>query len=51
MTFVEGMMVGTVAGINCWIFSYPQDVIKTKIQINPIGTYRTNNLIKDGGFI
>ncbi len=51
MNFIEGMLVGTAAGINCWLFSYPQDIIKTKIQIQSLGTYRNNRLFKDGGFI
>lgn len=33
LTFAEGCFVGAVAGINCWLFSYPQDIIKTKIQV------------------
>lgn len=33
MSFLESMVVGALAGINCWLFSYPQDIIKTKIQV------------------
>ena len=34
LTFMQGIVVGTFAGINCWIFSYPQDIIKTMIQVS-----------------
>lgn len=50
LTFAEGCFVGALAGINCWIFSYPQDYIKTKIQVSP-GTYKRHRLIPDGGFM
>jgi solute carrier family 25 carnitine/acylcarnitine transporter 20/29 len=29
----EALIVGPIAALNSWIVSYPQDVIKTKIQI------------------
>jgi len=44
------MVVGTFAGINCWIFSYPQDIIKTMIQVTKAGTYTKNKWLFDGGF-
>ena len=51
LTFMQGIVVGTFAGINCWIFSYPQDIIKTKIQVSEPGTYPPLRLLNDGGFI
>ena len=44
------MFVGVCAGINCWLFSYPQDIIKTMIQVSPPGTYRPKRGMFDGGF-
>lgn len=43
--------MGPIAALNSWIVSYPQDVIKTRIQIEPAGTYKSHRLIPDGGFI
>lgn len=50
LSFVEGMIVGIFAGINCWIFSYPQDIIKTMIQVSKPGTYQAKRGLFDGGF-
>ena len=44
------MIVGVFAGINCWIFSYPQDIIKTMIQVSKPGTYQAKRGLFDGGF-
>ena len=31
-TFLEQFIAGGIGGFFCWFFSYPQDVIKTKLQ-------------------
>ena len=41
--------MGLFAGLNCWIFSYPQDIVKTMIQVSKKGTYKA--VLGDGGFI
>ena len=43
------MIVGGFAGISCWIFSYPQDLIKTHLQVED-NVYRENIFLRDGGF-
>ena len=44
------MFVGSIAGVSCWVFSYPQDVVKTMLQVSKEGTYKKNKWLFDGGF-
>ncbi len=46
------LTLGSISGYFCWLFSYPQDVIKTKIQSDITGNkYKKNKWIFDGGYI
>jgi Mitochondrial carrier protein len=46
------MMSGAMAGVSAWIASYPQDVIKSRIQIQPEGKKpRYKPMFFDGGSI
>lgn len=44
-----------MAGLGCWLASYPQDLIKTRIQcdfgIGDQRRYRPDPVLKDGGFV
>ncbi|RHZ26403.1 hypothetical protein DYB37_008019 [Aphanomyces astaci] len=48
------LLAGGFAGCVCWTVSYPQDVIKSRLQLQPLGqpsSYATSTLCPDGGFI
>lgn len=42
------LVIGGITGVSSWIISYPQDIIKTRIQVNSV--YTKHWLIPDGGF-
>jgi len=46
-------MAGDIAGFVSWIVSYPQDAIKTRLQLDlgPIKKYESHKFWKDGGII
>jgi len=33
LSFFELFIAGGIGGIGCWVFSYPQDVIKSRLQV------------------
>lgn len=48
LTVLQSLVVCPIAAVIGWVFSYPQDVIKTKIQIEEKNKYRAR--FGDGGF-
>jgi solute carrier family 25 carnitine/acylcarnitine transporter 20/29 len=46
---VDVMAAGSIGGYMCWQFSYPQDVLKTHLQLAKNNHYKT--LLYDGGII
>ncbi len=47
---MEAMCVGPLAALCSELFTYPQDVIKTRIQLSPNNTFRRSRWINDEGF-
>ncbi|KAH9088266.1 hypothetical protein LEN26_019577 [Aphanomyces euteiches] len=48
------LLAGGFAGCVCWTVSYPQDVIKSRLQLQPLGQpsiFPPSKFIPDGGFI
>ena len=48
---MEALIVCPPAAVIGWIFSYPQDVIKTMLQTEAKGKYPDSKWISDGGFV
>ena len=48
---MEALIVCPPAAVIGWIFSYPQDVIKTMLQTEAKGKYPDSKGISDGGFV
>lgn len=48
LTMAEVSITGGLAGVLCWLVSYPQDIIKTKLQVDY--SYKESSRIRDGGF-
>jgi hypothetical protein len=44
-------MVGPATAAIGWLFSYPQDVIKTRIQVGEPALYKNWRWLPDGGFV
>lgn len=51
LNIMEALLVGPLAALCSELFTYPQDVIKTRIQLSPDGTYAKNRWINDEGFM
>ena len=47
LTMVEAMLIAPLPAIIGWFVAYPQDVVKTLIQVNPRGHYKPHKWIPD----
>ncbi len=49
------LLAGGFAGCVCWTVSYPQDVVKSRLQLQPLGSPRLyvpiSRALPDGGFV
>eukprot|EP01027_Heterolobosea_sp_BB2_P008744 GEZU01012980.1.p1 GENE.GEZU01012980.1~~GEZU01012980.1.p1 ORF type:complete len:301 (+),score=46.39 GEZU01012980.1:795-1697(+) len=45
-------IAGGIGGVGCWVFSYPQDLVKSRLQVQQIGEakYKPIKWLFDGGF-
>jgi solute carrier family 25 carnitine/acylcarnitine transporter 20/29 len=53
-SFTQKIITGGMAGALCWLVAYPQDIIKTRIQCQPIQRIKGVTPLKrqwDGGFL
>jgi solute carrier family 25 carnitine/acylcarnitine transporter 20/29 len=50
LTFQESFITGGIAGIGAWVFAYPQDVVKTRLQVHN-KEYKKAKWLPDGGFL
>ena len=50
LNILQSMCVGSLAGLSCWLISYPHDIIKTMLQVSEEGVYQKNKWLLDGGF-
>lgn len=53
---VQTVAFGGLAGVACWSVSYPQDVIKSHLQVRPEGTFKPRAIggvpwLRDGGML
>lgn len=51
LSLYETLIVCPPSAILGWLFSYPQDVIKTVLQTEAKGRYANSRWLADGGFI